>query len=88
MRNETLMIFSVAASLLAVPAVAQTAAPAQPQTAAVDDKDKVVCRREVETGSIAKRKKICHTKREWEALAQRTRDAMDQGQMSGSASGQ
>jgi hypothetical protein len=82
------MIVSVAASLLAVPAVAQTSAPAQPQTAAVDDKDKVVCRREVETGSIAKRKKICHTKREWEALAQRSREAFDQGQMSGSTSGQ
>lgn len=88
MRNQNLVIFSVFASLLALPAIAQTSAPAQPQTAVLDEKDKVVCRREVETGSIAKRKKICHTKREWEALAQRTRDAMDQGQMSGSSSGQ
>lgn len=88
MRTNNVMIFSVAAALLAAPGVAQTSTPALPEAASVDDKDKIVCRREVETGSIAKRKKVCHSKREWEALAARSREAMDQGQMSGSTSGQ
>lgn len=89
MRINSLIMLTVAAGLLAVPAIAQTPAPAAPAVASADPMDKVVCRREEETGSLVKKKKkVCATKRQWEALAAKTREAMDQGQMSGSASGQ
>ncbi len=90
MRIDGLMFFSAAAALLATSAVAQTpATPAATQTASVDPMDQVVCKREEETGSLVKKKKKkCATRRQWEALATQTRAAMDQGQMSGSSSGQ
>ncbi len=89
MRLNSLILLPLAAGLLAAPAVAQTAAPATQTAATADPMDKVVCKREEETGSLVKKKKkVCATRRQWEALAAKTREAMDQGQMSGSASGQ
>lgn len=90
MRITSLLILSTAAAVIASPALAQTAAPAAPAAvASADPMDQVVCKREEETGSLVKKKKkVCATKRQWEALAAKTREAMDQGQMSGSASGQ
>ncbi len=90
MRLNALMLGSVAAALFAVPAVAQTPAPAAaPAAAQADPMDEVVCKREGETGSLVKKKKkVCATRRQWEVVAQQSRQAMDQGQMSGSTSGQ
>jgi len=51
---------SAAAPSTAAPAVAAPAAP-------VDPMNKVVCRRFTETGSLAKIKRVCLTKREWVA---------------------
>ena len=88
MRVNSLILLSVAAGLLGAPAVAQTPAPAAQTAATVDPMDKVVCKREEETGSLVKKKKkVCATKRQWEELAAKTRDAMGQGQMSGGTSG-
>lgn len=88
MAVHSLILLSVAAGLLAAPAVAQTPAPAAQTAATVDPMDKMVCKREEETGSLVKKKKkVCATRRQWEALAAQTRDAMGQGQMSGGTSG-
>lgn len=91
MRFKSLMFVATAAGLLAAPVAAQTAAPAASQaaTAAADPMSEVVCKRIEETGSLVKKKKkTCATRRQWEEMATKTRAAMDQGQMSGSSSGQ
>lgn len=89
MRFNSLMLSGVAVGLLATPVAAQTPVPAAPQTATVDPLDEVVCKRTEETGSLVKKKKkTCATRRQWDALANKSREAMDQGQMSGSTSGQ
>ncbi|MFC3713424.1 hypothetical protein ACFOMD_12630 [Sphingoaurantiacus capsulatus] len=90
MRFKALMLVPVAAALLGAPAVAQTPAPAAaPATAQADPMDEVVCKREGETGSLVKKKKkVCATRRQWEVVASKSREALDQGQMSGSSSGQ
>lgn len=77
----------VAGLLIAAPATAAEPAPAQSQ-AQQADQSKVVCRKEAETGSLLKKRRVCRTKRDWEIAAQAARDAMSQGQMSGGASGQ
>ena len=81
----------VAGVLIAAPATA--AEPAQPQSqsqpqAQQADQSKVVCRKEAETGSLLKKRRVCRTKRDWEIAAQAARDAMSQGAMSGGSSGQ
>lgn len=91
MRFNSLMLAGVAVGLLATPVAAQTPAPAAPHTAtaAADPLDEVICKRTEETGSLVKKKKkTCATRRQWDALANKSREAMDQGQMSGSTSGQ
>jgi hypothetical protein len=93
MRFNSLMFVSVATALFATPAVAQTAAPAAAPaataSATADPMDQVVCKRIEETGSLVKKKKkTCATRRQWEANAAKSREALDQGQMSGSSSGQ
>jgi hypothetical protein len=45
-------------------------ATATPAAKPVDPKDKVTCRRYVETGSLIKGRKECHTRREWDLLAE------------------
>ena len=61
-------------SLTAVSALA-SADPAPPPQVAVkeDPSQKVVCRRFVETGSLAKMRKECHTADEWQRASERNR---------------
>lgn len=61
---------------------AETAAPAAQQQAAVDDDDKVICRRTAIVGSRFK-KRLCGTKKEWEEMRSRSRDATAGMQRSG-----
>ena len=84
-RFNPLMILSVGGMLMTAPAVA--AEPKQPQ-AQQAEQSKVICRKEAETGSILKKRRVCYTKRQWDQAGQASRDAMTQGQMSGSSSGQ
>lgn len=90
MRITAIVLGSVIAGL-AAPASAQTPAPAtapaaQPPAAASSE---LICRRVEETGSLVKKKKKqCYTREQWDRLATMSRDAMGQGQMSGSSSGQ
>lgn len=81
MRINILLIALMAGTGVATTAAAQDK-PAVP-AAQTDPAAQVVCKRVEETGSlIKKKKKICHTRAEWEKLAASSRDAMA-GQMSG-----
>jgi len=82
--NSVILVASV---LMAAPVTAAEPAQSQPQAEQVEQ-SKVVCRKEAETGSLLKKRRVCRTKRDWEIAAQAARDAMSQGQMSGGASGQ
>jgi hypothetical protein len=82
-----LLIAAMAATAVAAPTVAQDKPAVQAQ-APTDPAAQLVCKRVEETGSLVKKKKkICHTRAEWDKLATMSRDAMGQGQMSGGSSG-
>ena len=81
MRINILLIALMAGTGMATTAAAQDKA-AVPAVQA-DPATQVVCKRIEETGSLVKRKKkICHTRAEWDRIAESNRDAMA-GQMSG-----
>ncbi len=81
MKNS--MVFAaVAAASLAFTA-AGAAEPGKPQL----DDDKVICKKSVDTGSLIRGKKRCMTRKQWNQLAEATRQQTMDGQNSGSASG-
>jgi hypothetical protein len=87
MRIGILLIAAMAATAPAAPAAAQEKPAVQAQAQA-DPASDLVCRRVEETGSLVKKKKrVCHTRAEWDRIAAMSRDAMGQGQMSGGSSG-
>lgn len=59
------MIASSLALLLAATPMAASPPSPEPQ--------KLICRRFAETGSLVKKKRICHTKAEWARLSANTR---------------
>ena len=62
------MVISLGFLTLALMADATTATP--PVAAVpINPMDKVICQREVEIGTLAKVRKICHTRREWDRIA-------------------
>ncbi len=63
---------SVLGSFIALAMLSDTATAA-PTPAPVDPLDKVVCRREVETGSLTRIRKECRTRREWGKIADANR---------------
>lgn len=87
MRIGILLGAAMAATAVATPTAAQDKPAVQAQ-ASTDPAAEVVCRRVEETGQLVKKKKkVCHTRAEWDRLAAMSRDAMGQGQMSGGSSG-
>lgn len=56
-------------------AVASAGAAQQPQPAAPPKPDKMICKRSAETGSMIPTRKECHTRAEWDAIAQSARVA-------------
>lgn len=52
------------AMMLADAAAGGTQAPV-----ATNPEDRVICRKQLETGSLVKGKRICHTRKEWARLA-------------------
>ena len=68
--------------LAAAPDAAETPAASADQPA-----EKKICRREIETGSLIKGKKICYTAKQWQKLSDATRDEMESRASSGSQSG-
>ena len=66
----TLLAFSVALA-------AQAATPVQatsPATAPRSAKAKLICKRFEETGSLVKKRKVCHTAADWARLQQATQE--------------
>jgi hypothetical protein len=59
------MIISTGFLALAMMADATATAPAAAAPTPIDPMEKVVCRRFTETGTLAKSKRVCLTKREW-----------------------
>lgn len=55
----------ISTGFLALAMMADAAATAPAAAAPIDPMEKVVCRRFTETGSLAKTKRVCLTKREW-----------------------
>lgn len=54
-------------------APAAAAAEAKPEAVAANVEDPIVCRSQVETGTIGRKQKICMTKSQWEAQRQAAR---------------
>jgi hypothetical protein len=66
------LLVSVAAMM-----AAQSSAPAtspEPTAAEARAEEKVVCKREVVTGSRSQRKRICMTQQQWDRLSNNSRD--------------
>jgi hypothetical protein len=58
-------LFAVAVLMLSVPMAAQTPKRDAPEKT-TDSRDKVICKRFAETGSLVGQKRICKPKAEWE----------------------
>jgi hypothetical protein len=61
---------SVSAALIAVMMFSDASATAP--KSAKDDENKMICRRELKTGSMVSYSRRCHTKREWARLVDAT----------------
>ena len=61
---------SILLAALLVTAAAEAPPPAKPA-------EKVRCKREVETGSLVKVRKECHTEAEWQAVYRQAREDRD-----------
>jgi hypothetical protein len=59
----------------------QSSAPAAAQKKP-DPRDQIVCREEQEIGSLISRKRVCHTKREWDQISADARQQLDANQVS------
>lgn len=79
-----LLEFVTSILLASAPDAAATPAAAPQQPA----EEKKICRREVETGSLIKGKKICYTAKQWQKLADAHRDEIERTSSMGSKSGQ
>lgn len=66
------------------PAEGQTAAPAAvpaEETKAAEDPNEVICKKmEAETGTRLGKRKECHTRKEWDEIAEESRREMEKAQ--------
>jgi hypothetical protein len=69
--------FAVLVGLLGAPVILRAETPAPAPKLARDDPNRVICRRESVTGSLAQTRKVCMTRAQWVA---RARDAQETGQ--------
>ena len=88
MKVTPLVLLAAGVLLTQTSAIAAEPVPAPQAKKAAVEQPKVICRKEVATGSIAKKRRVCRTERAWEQAAQQSRDTVTQGQMSGGSSGQ
>ena len=79
------IVLAVASLHFAAPAAAASETTAEAKKRA--DGSKVVCRKQAETGSFAKRTKVCRTRAQWEAISRAARNSIDETRNSGSQSG-
>lgn len=57
-------------------------------TAAAKPAEKKICRKQIETGSLIKGKKMCFTAKQWQQMADNARDEVERNASMGSRSGQ
>ena len=62
-------------------------AAATPAASADQPAEKKICRREIETGSLIKGKKLCYTAKQWQKISDANREEMESRASSGSQSG-
>lgn len=63
-------------------------APAKTTMASADDPNKLICKRQLKTGTLASYERLCYTKAQWETLRDQTRREWGDDQVSrGSQSG-
>ena len=55
---------------------------------ATPTEEKKICRKQIETGSLIKGKKICFTAKQWQRMADAARDDVERNASMGSRSGQ
>lgn len=79
------MLLAVVTGLLL--AGAPDATPANTAAPVEKPEDKKICRKEVETGSLIKGKKVCMTAKQWQRLADANRDEVERNSSMGSQSG-
>ena len=89
--RTAILLTAAGLSLLASPAVV-TAAAEEPATAAKsqpkDDPNRLICRRIEESGSLARRRRVCYTRAEWDRIAELQRNNSPQaGAFSGGTNG-
>lgn len=79
-----LLQISVALLLAGAPGDSQTDTAQTPAKA----EEKKICRKQIETGSLIKGKKICYTAKQWQKLSDDARDEVERTASMGSRSGQ
>ena len=88
-RNLFWSVHVIGSTSLFIVAMMAEAAATPPPATPVNPLDKVVCHREVETGSLVRSRKECRTRREWSLLADAARrDAQTMRERSSSFSSQ
>lgn len=73
MRHQLVLIALMAAIGPSL-AVAAPAASAEPAVKPAFDDEKLICRKQVETGSLVRGKRVCMTRAEWAKLGDAARD--------------
>ena len=76
------MLLEVVTGLLLASAPTAADAPAD------KPEEKKICRKQIETGSLIKGKKICYTSKQWQKLADANREEYESRSSSGGQSGQ
>lgn len=80
------MFQEVMAGLLLIGAAPADAAPTNAMVERPEEKK--ICRKQIETGSLIKGKKVCFTAKQWQKIADANREDMERTSSMGSASGQ
>ena len=82
MRLTVLIAASLLLSPVAAPAADQApAAPANETAAPPEPTQKMICRSQVETGSLVKKTKRCFTKKQWKYVNEKSQEHIDRLQM-------
>ena len=63
-------------------------ATADANASAAKPEEKKICRKQIETGSLIKGKKMCFTAKQWQQMADNARDEVERNASMGSRSGQ
>jgi hypothetical protein len=79
------MLLELVTGLLLAATPEGTAVPAAP---AEKPAEKKICRKQIETGSLIKGKKVCYTAKQWQKMADDARDEVERTASAGSRSGQ